>query len=630
MLAPDRLLETSLFVNERDLERVTVALMRERALHLEVQEGEHWAPAPVWTERFEAYQTLAQRLDDVRSALGLNEAPLPLDEVEPHPSTDREDLEDELVRFETRVGSWRDDVQQVRRDIDDLQEAQRQLALLGPLDANVEDLRTLRHHHLAIGTLPEANVDRVAAALFQVAFVLVPLERRGARTLVAASTAHEDGHVLDRALRTAFFEPVELPAHVRGAPDEASDAVAADLEPARARREELDGHRAELARDLGPRVLAASAKARANVEACAAIRHFPYRDGVYVIAGWLARSRAARVEQRVRAVAEYPLVVETFPPNPGRRDVPSLVRNPSWLRPFEALVTTFGLAGYDEVDPTLVTAIVFLFTYGMMFGDMGHGALLFGVGLLLRRATSFGTVVAAAGATATGFGALYGVAFGAAVTPPLWLQPMHAIFPLLIAAVVAGAVILNLGFALNLISAWRTGDAPRFWLDKSGVLGAALYWALLGGGLAAYAGWIPTGAWLALLAPLAAAMWFREPLAERMRGAPVRPGAHVVTGFFELFEAVIAYLSNSLSFVRLGAFAVAHEGLSGVVLQYASGPMGWAVFLLGTALIVGFEGLIVGIQALRLQYYEFFGRFFQGTGTPFRPLSFSFAGGTDA
>ncbi len=266
--------------------------------------------------------------------------------------------------------------------------------------------------------------------------------------------------------------------------------------------------------------------------------------------------------------------------------------------------------------------------YGMMFGDIGHGLLLAAIGLVLRRATPFGTVVAAAGVAAALFGTLYGVAFGAEVMEPLWLQPLHAIFPLLIAAVAAGAVILNLGFVLNLVSAWRVRDWPRFWLDKSGVLGIALYWALLGGGLAAFMGRLPVGVWLLVVAPLAAATWFREPLAERLQGHRPRLADHVLTGFFELFEAVIAYLSNSLSFVRLGAFAVAHEGLSSMVLRYATGSTGWITFLLGTLLIVGFEGLIVGIQAMRLQYYEFFGRFFQGRGQPFRPLSF--AGGTDA
>ena len=91
---------------------------------------------------------------------------------------------------------------------------------------------------------------------------------------------------------------------------------------------------------------------------------------------------------------------------------------------------------------------------------------------------------------------------------------------------------------------------------------------------------------------------------------------------------MISYLSNTLSFIRLGAFAVAHEGLSAMVLDYGLAPGGWGVLVIGTLLIVGFEGLIVGIQALRLQYYEFFGRFFQGRGRPFRPLAF--AGGSDA
>ena len=95
----------------------------------------------------------------------------------------------------------------------------------------------------------------------------------------------------------------------------------------------------------------------------------------------------------------------------------------------------------------------------------------------------------------------------------------------------------------------------------------------------------------------------------------------LVTGFFELFETVTGYASNSLSFIRLGAFAVAHEGLSSLVVSYSGGRWGWVVLLLGTALVVGFEGVIVGIQALRLEYYEFFGRFFQGRGQPFVPLS---------
>ncbi len=628
MWVPERLVELSLFVSERDLEPVTATIMRERVLHVGTQESERWSPAPKWAELAETYRELGARLEDVREALDVSEADLPTGDLQPRPEGDRPDVESDVLRLETRVGGWQDERDTALGELRELEAAERQLELLEALDAPVEKLRNLRHHHLTIGSLPAENVDRVAAALFQVAFVLIPLDRSGERALVAVATAREDGHVLDRALSSAFFEPVGLPHQVRGPPDEALETVRSELRDVRERIGELAATGRELATEVGPVLRETLARVRLDLELCEAMRHFPYRDEVYVIGGWMPARRVDELESRLRDVAENQLVVETLPPASGRPSVPSLVRNPRWLKPFEPLVSTFGVAGYDELNPTLVATVAFLFMYGMMFGDLGHGLLLALLGLALRRVTSFGTVVVAAGATSMVFGALYGVAFGAEAFHALWLQPLHDIFPLLIAAVVAGVVILNLGFVLNLVSAWRTRDAARFWLDKSGVLGVALYWALLGGGLAVFAGLVPTGAWLLAVALLAAAMWFREPLAERMKGAKPNVGAHAVTGFFELFEAVIAYLSNTLSFVRLGAFAVAHEGLSQMVLQYSGGQTGWLVFLLGTTLIVGFEGLIVGIQALRLSYYEFFGRFFQGRGIPFRPLSF--AGGTDA
>ncbi len=628
MLVPERLNELSIFVSERDLEPVTAALMRERALHLGLEESEHWSPDPSWAELSETYRGLEERLETLREALGIAPPGPPGADLEPRPRDDRHELESEILRFEARIGGWRDEMETVRGELRELEAAERELELLEPLEAPVEELRKLRHHHLTIGTLPAENVERVAAALFQVAFVLIPLERQGERTLLAVATAREDGHVLDRALASAFFEPVTLPRQVKGPPEEALATVATGLGEVRDAERSLAERGRSLADEVGPGLQSALQRVRLDLELCEAMRRFPYRDGVYVIAGWMPTKRVEAVERHLRELAEGPLVMETLPPSGDPRSVPSLVRNPAWLKPFDTLVTTFGVAGYDELNPTLVAAIAFLFMYGMMFGDMGHGMLLLIAGLLLRRVTSLGTVAAAAGASAMVFGALYGVAFGAEAFHPLWLQPLHSIFPLLIAAVGAGVVILNLGFVLNLISALRVRDMPRFWLDKSGVLGLALYWALLGGGLAVFSGLIPVGAWLLVLAPLALVMWFREPLEERLRGRRASLGGHAVTGFFELFEAVIGYLSNSLSFVRLGAFAVAHEGLSQMVLQYSGGSTGWLVFLFGTLLIVGFEGLIVGIQALRLSYYEFFGRFFQGRGTPFRPLSF--AGGSDA
>jgi V/A-type H+/Na+-transporting ATPase subunit I len=627
VFTPERLHEVNVFVAERDVEAVTAALMTSRLLHLEAQDGGGWRPAPAWSELADAYRDLAGRLTRLTEALALpagtpDVATADDEPATPRPSHDRLTLEREVAALETRVGLWRDEIREARGAVASLERAERQLERLRSLTAPVEALRALDHLHLTIGTLPSENVPRVAAALFQVAFVLLPLERQDARTLVAVATTHDDGAFLDRALASAFFEPIGLPDSVRGPPAAALPDVERALGRAREHAQAATRRGEALGAELEPALALARRRVDRAAELSDTIRRLPCRDGVYVLTGWVPEARVEELRAAALAAARDPVVIESLPPARGRRDVPTLERNPPWLRPFEGLVHTYGLAGYDELDPTAITALTFLLMYGMMFGDIGHGVLLALVGLALRRRTPLGTVVVAAGVASTGFGALYGVAFGATVMTPLWLQPLHAIVPLLVAAVAAGAAVVNLGFLLNLVTAFRNRDAARLWLDKSGVLGVALYWTLLGGGLAVVTGRLAVTAWALALVPLAALMWFREPLAEALAGARPRFAAHALTGAFELFEACIAYLSNTLSFVRLGAFAVAHEGLASMVLRYGQGPSGLVTLVLGTALIVAFEGVIVGIQALRLQYYEFFGRFFEGRGRPFRALAF--------
>ena len=104
---------------------------------------------------------------------------------------------------------------------------------------------------------------------------------------------------------------------------------------------------------------------------------------------------------------------------------------------------------------------------------------------------------------------------------------------------------------------------------------------------------------------------------------PKEKGMFLVTAFFELFDVLLSYFSNTLSFVRIGAFAVSHAAMMEVVLMLAgaeSGNLNWIVVVLGNLFVCGMEGLIVGIQVLRLEYYEMFSRFYKGTGRKFEPF----------
>ena len=248
----------------------------------------------------------------------------------------------------------------------------------------------------------------------------------------------------------------------------------------------------------------------------------------------------------------------------------------------------------------------------------------------LEGQTAMGYILIACGVSSAVFGLLYGSIFGMdGIIPALWLHPMRDILTLLGASVAFGVVVLNIGFACRLATAARSGRFREAIFDKNGIVGILLYWSLLGViAFAVLGGGVP--GWLVLLiVMLMVALFLAGPLTNvLLRRSPIVGGSipeQAVQAFFELFEALISYASNTLSYVRLGAFAVAHVGLSMVVFLLADmlgdGIGAVLIIILGNIIIIGFEGLIVGIQTLRLEYYELFGKFFKGEGIPFKPLT---------
>jgi len=408
---------------------------------------------------------------------------------------------------------------------------------------------------------------------------------------------------------------------------------------ARQQYAEIQKQRGELVERLRPRLLSILARIRGDRAIADAMAHFGHRGSVYLIAGWVPKHRVDELRQVIEEVTEGRV---TFEENPVERSgehtkVPTLLRH-SLFRPMETLVTTYGVPDYSDIDPTAILGITFVIMFGSMFGDLGHGLAVALVGVLLacnlipmlKGQGAMAEILIACGLSSSVFGVLYGSVFGLeGIIPALWLHPMHDILPLLGASVAFGVVVLNVGFVCHLATAARSGHLREAIVDKNGVVGLLLYWSLLGL-VASVALGGGTPVWLLLFVLLlVVALFLAEPLTNLIIGR--RPLAHgsvlelAVQAFFELFEALISYVSNTLSYVRLGAFAVAHVGLSSVVYlladMFGGGVVGIVIIVLGNLVVIGFEGLIVGIQTLRLEYYELFGKFFKGDGVPFQPLT---------
>jgi V/A-type H+/Na+-transporting ATPase subunit I len=364
-----------------------------------------------------------------------------------------------------------------------------------------------------------------------------------------------------------------------------------------------------------------------QLESCAA--GAVVRGEVAALAGWVPAG-----DLPVLADGLSPLGAAVVPlARPRGVDPPTLLRVGGEVRrSFSALVRTYGTVPYSDVDPTLPAGLAYILMFGMMFGDVGHGCLLLGIGLLLRtgrpaRLARFRPVwvfIAGAGVSAAAFGLLYGELFGPSdVVPVLWLAPLDEPVTLLSAGLGVGVVLLAGAYVVGTVNRWREGGWPLALSASSGVAGAALFAGL---GIVALA--VATGvAWLTatgvLVALAGVVLCYIGFLAAGGGGA-----AGVTQATVEVFDAVVRLGSNVVSFARLAAFGLTHAALGLVVweatvsLWRSGGPLVLAaglVFVLGNALAFVLEALVAGVQALRLEYYELFSRVFTVEGRPFQP-----------
>jgi V/A-type H+-transporting ATPase subunit I len=324
------------------------------------------------------------------------------------------------------------------------------------------------------------------------------------------------------------------------------------------------------------------------------------------VTGWTSDGSGRAIAEAVDHCGARALV--HFPPTPPDLTPPLLLDNPRWARPFELFSRAFGVPGRFEADPTPVVAVVAPLLFGYMFGDVGQGAVIAGAGLWVQKRHVFGRLMISAGLASMLFGWVYGSVFALEnVIAPLWLHPLQ--HPLLVLAVplVGGALLLLLGLTLNALGAWWRGSFPE-WLrcDAGGIV---VYLGLL---MAPFAS---AGLWLAA----AGVIWtlFAQLL---HRSAP----SALAAAFGELLERTLQLLVNTLSFARVGAFALAHAGLSSALVALADaaghGAGALLVLIVGNALILILEAMVVSIQTTRLVLFEFFTRFLTGAGRVFTPL----------
>ena len=291
----------------------------------------------------------------------------------------------------------------------------------------------------------------------------------------------------------------------------------------------------------------------------------------------------------------------------------------------------YGLPAYNEMDPTIFIALTYTFMFGVMFGDVGQGLFLCIGGFLLYKIKKMNLagIISIAGIWSTFFGFMYGSIFGFEdKLQPVWMRPMDNIMTTLMLAVGFGMILILIAMVIQIVNAVRAKELGNVLFSQSGIAGIICYGtAVICIVLYITGHTIPaTGILAAAVGIPLVAIMFKEPLSNLVeRKSKIMPegsfAMYLVEALVELFDVVLSYATNSISFVRVGAFALSHAGMMGVVLTlagYESGSPNWVVVVLGNIVVTALEGLVVGIQVLRLEYYEMFSRFYKGSGKPFK------------
>ncbi len=361
----------------------------------------------------------------------------------------------------------------------------------------------------------------------------------------------------------------------------------------------------------------------------------------YILCGWMTERDAAAFQKDIQNDDKIFCLMEDQQA-PAKKKPPTKLRNPKLFKPFEMYVKMYGLPAYNEMDPTWFVAITYSFIFGAMFGDVGQGLVLFLGGMFLykTRHMDLAGIIGCAGVFSIFFGFMYGSFFGFEdILHAIWLKPMNQMMNVPLVGRLNAVFVIAIGFGMfiiltcmvfNIINSFRNKDIERTWFDSNAIAGLVFYGSIvLTVGLFISGKKLPATAVLVVMfaVPLLL-MFLKEPLTnlveKKKEILPEQKGMFFVQSFFELFEVLLSYLSNTLSFLRIGAFAVSHAAMMEVVLMLAGATEGgspnWIVVVLGNIFVCAMEGLIVGIQVLRLEYYEIFSRFYAGNGREFKPF----------
>jgi len=669
MMFTSRMIQLFAVVLGKDSERVTEALLREGVMQfINISEVEGQRPNSLFAVKPRVSLTeisdLRKRIEGFLHTGGIiPAAPKETDlnnRIPVHIEKERNHLD--------KIASERESIRQKQRTIQQeilkLEDIRRQVELYGTGLSGV----TLPAKHTFIsmqtGKLPVSNVKQLEDGLRDLPSAGIALGRENDMAYHLLISMKSDSEQINKILAKAGWTKVELPAEPRSVKKDVFKEFSEKLKALTDEQKKLEIKVNELAKTDAKHLKETWANLRVNELFYKIQTHFESSSRTVIFTGWLPSSKKEKLTELIKKTCQNRCYLEWN--EAGSKDtigdeVPVKFENPKIFAPFQMLVSNFGIPKYGTIDPTPFVMPLYLSMFGLMFADVGQGLILailgiLGVYLLKKKRQKEGLyhlswLIIWCGFSSTFFGALFGAFFGMGLFEPLWFDfhgiisgrsvgdsAINNVYDILSITIYFGIAVIFLGLAFNWFNIIRSGKWMELFFDKGGILGGWIY----GGGIyiasymiAHHYKGLPPGRTLFLLVGLPSLLLlFKKPyhyFAHRKDGPGKKFNPLIILNFLmewivELLEIFSGYLSNTLSFMRVAGLGIAHVCLMisfFTLADMTSGIASVLILILGNILVIALEGLTAGVQALRLNYYEFFTKFFHGTGKLFTPISLS-------
>lgn len=494
------------------------------------------------------------------------------------------------------------------------------------VDSKIENLYNLKYMKFRYGTVPTKNLEEINRKIDNTDAIYFELKREEEYTWILYLTTEEFLGKVDSFFNVQDFERIWLPKEASGTPEEFINQIEKNIKE---NLTKIDKEKEEL-RNLridAKEILIGAYKQLLLYENVNILKKYIVHDqnGTFYIVLWVSKDNVENIKS---ILSNYKNVDYDIFDDDEDIQAPTKLKNIKIFRPFETLIKMYGVPNSKEIDPTGLVALTAFIMFGFMFGDVGHGLVIFILGsILAKRKASLGPVLAIGGISSIIFGVLYGSVFGKEdIIKPILISPMDNIQTMLISGIAVGSIFILIAMIFNIINGIKNKDLQKCLFDKNGISGFLLYGLILAD-VAVYflkgQMLIPINIIVIVSIILILLILFGDTISSKLEKKKEQAKTPMVEKIFEIIEMTLSFASNTISFLRLAAFAINHVGLCMAVYLLAdmsSGVGNIAIAIIGNIVVIALEGLIVGIQVLRLEYYELFSRFYEGNGREFKSI----------